>query len=524
MFFFLLHAAFAGHADLYMKKGWEALVKDKDTTAIRYFELAYEAAEKEQDIKTIATAQLNLGICYYGMSHSKGLEYCFAAMRTYKKLETTDPQAATLGRCKCLQLISTIYSRQEKFSEALALSREALYGFLKYDSSGYTGLAYSSIGIAYEHLHMTDSAGYYYSKALEAQLGAKNFAYLPGAFVKAADLELQKGNQAKSLSLYTRALQVADSTANHQAQAVALLGMGKWSLAFGKKDNAEAWYKKAIAVAAPLSDKTFYLLCMDQLLELKKRQGSFEEALHYHGAIDSLKKRLEADDKSRLVKSLEIQFHVAEKDRKLVLLQKEKDITRLHNYLLWGTVTLVILIAAGVIGFLRRINSRDKLLLQTKGELFLALEEQKKTRELYLHNELEHKESQLSAMALQMYHKNELMQQMKQQAEQDSKTSGDDSLSKLLNKEMNYDKKWSDFNLYFESVNKNFYSRLKQNYPDISPNDLKICALIKLNLSIKEMAGILNISPDSVKTARYRLRKKLQLGSEENLTEFMIKL
>jgi len=71
-------------------------------------------------------------------------------------------------------------------------------------------------------------------------------------------------------------------------------------------------------------------------------------------------------------------------------------------------------------------------------------------------------------------------------------------------------------------LNKNFYTRLKQKYPDISTNDLKICALIKLNLSIKEMASILNISPDSVKTARHRLRKKLQLNTEDNLTDFIL--
>jgi DNA-binding CsgD family transcriptional regulator len=84
------------------------------------------------------------------------------------------------------------------------------------------------------------------------------------------------------------------------------------------------------------------------------------------------------------------------------------------------------------------------------------------------------------------------------------------------------DNSWNDFDLYFESINKNFYTRLKQSYPDISTNDLKICALIKLNLSIKEMASILNISPDSVKTARYRLRKKLQLSTEDNLTSFIL--
>lgn len=80
-------------------------------------------------------------------------------------------------------------------------------------------------------------------------------------------------------------------------------------------------------------------------------------------------------------------------------------------------------------------------------------------------------------------------------------------LIKMVNRHFEQNNVWNDFDRYFESINKNFYTRLKQAHPEISANDLKICALIKLNLSIKEMSTILNISPDSVKTSRYRLRK-----------------
>ena len=141
-----------------------------------------------------------------------------------------------------------------------------------------------------------------------------------------------------------------------------------------------------------------------------------------------------------------------------------------------------------------------------------------------MQNEIEFKESQLSAMTFQMLQKNELMQELKERMVTDKNISGDNGLKKIINNGLNHNKEWKDFNSYFESINKNFYTRLKQAYLDISPNDLKICALIKLNLSIKEMAGILNISPDSVKTGRYRLRKKLQLNTEDNLTEFILHL
>ena len=163
-------------------------------------------------------------------------------------------------------------------------------------------------------------------------------------------------------------------------------------------------------------------------------------------------------------------------------------------------------------------------MLQTKDELMKLTEEQKRLKEQQLQNEIEFKESQLSALALQMLQKNELLQELKEKIDDDRSNSKDTGIGKIISKGQSQEKEWNDFNRYFESINKNFYTRLKQAYPDISPNDLKICALIKLNMSIKEMAGILNISPDSVKTARYRLRKKLQMNTEDNLTDFILSL
>jgi DNA-binding CsgD family transcriptional regulator len=149
-----------------------------------------------------------------------------------------------------------------------------------------------------------------------------------------------------------------------------------------------------------------------------------------------------------------------------------------------------------------------------------AIEDQKRLKENQLQNDLDHKESQLSALALQMLRKNELLQELNEKLEQQSQPEA----RQLISRELNREKEWDDFNLYFEGLNKNFFNRLKEAFPEITPNDLRICALIKMNMSIKEMAAIMNISADSVKTARYRLRKKLQLNTEDNLTEFLMKL
>jgi DNA-binding CsgD family transcriptional regulator len=86
------------------------------------------------------------------------------------------------------------------------------------------------------------------------------------------------------------------------------------------------------------------------------------------------------------------------------------------------------------------------------------------------------------------------------------------------------DKDWEEFRLYFEEVHTGFFDTLKKRYPDLTPNELRLAALAKLNLSIKETATIMGITPDSVKTARYRLRKKLDMETEENLTEYLMEI
>lgn len=518
-----VHCVRADSTKALLAEGWQQLVVDNDTAAIRIFGSALEQSRKENDQERIAESLLKLGIASYGTSFSNGLGYATAALKAYQKLETSNPEVASTGRSKCLQLISTIKSRQGKYRESVELSTQALQGFdgVK-DTSGYPGLIYNLLGIDYAALQMKDSAAYFHRLALKERQLANDYTYLPSSYVNVAYLELENGNKALSKTYFDRALQIADSTGNRQSQVLALLGLGKWS-AEADHDDATTFLLKARSIAAGLSDKSFYLRALQQLKEHFKKQGKPEEALAYDEEMLDVRDRLAEWEKEKVTRSLEVQFDVAEKDRQLMLIQKEKDIALLTNYLLWSAIAFLIIASLGIIMFLRRINKRNKLLIQTKEALVKAISEQKHLKEQQMQNEIEFRESQLNAVTLQMVQKNELMQELKEKLEQISGDQ-DQSLSRIINKGLVQDKEWSDFNASFESINKNFYARLKQAYPDISPNDLKICALIKMNLSIKEMAGILNISPDSVKTARYRLRKKLQLNTEDNLTDFILHL
>ena len=95
---------------------------------------------------------------------------------------------------------------------------------------------------------------------------------------------------------------------------------------------------------------------------------------------------------------------------------------------------------------------------------------------------------------------------------------------KMLGDPEKNDDDWQRFSLYFDQVHNNFLSALKSKYPLLSATDLKLCAYIRLNLSSKEIAQILNISLKGVEVSRYRIRKKLSLPTESNLYEFLLSI
>lgn len=129
--------------------------------------------------------------------------------------------------------------------------------------------------------------------------------------------------------------------------------------------------------------------------------------------------------------------------------------------------------------------------------------------------------------AVQMAHKNEILIGFKEQLE-DARNATDLEKARLLrglkNKietEIQGEESWAQFNLYFDQVNQNFTNELLKKHANLTQNDLRICALTRLNLSTKEIAALLNISAKGVQQSRYRVKKRMELTEENDLYEYL---
>lgn len=152
-----------------------------------------------------------------------------------------------------------------------------------------------------------------------------------------------------------------------------------------------------------------------------------------------------------------------------------------------------------------------------------------KLRNQNLEAELTFKGKELASSTMMLINKNEVLYEIKAELEAQKEKLGVhypnkyfSKMVKLIEENLSSEDDWKIFQVNFDLIHESFFRNLRSQYPDLTPNDLKICSLLRLNLTTKDIANFLGISLRGVEIARYRLRKKLQLPTDKNLVDFLI--
>lgn len=206
-------------------------------------------------------------------------------------------------------------------------------------------------------------------------------------------------------------------------------------------------------------------------------------------------------------------------------------------------VLLLISVVIGNVSFIQQRVMKTRL-LETEKHAKALQEQEQSFREkaliaekeiVHLRNEslqsqVSHKTKELANNTLHLIHKNKILNSIKSQLVDlmdnnlsQTKRNQIESIVNKINKELKSEKFQEVFNEYFDDVHQNFITRLKESHPELSPRELRLCAYLKMNLSTKEIAPLMNISVRGVEIGRYRLRKKLGLERDDNLTDYLIK-
>lgn len=146
-----------------------------------------------------------------------------------------------------------------------------------------------------------------------------------------------------------------------------------------------------------------------------------------------------------------------------------------------------------------------------------------------LQQEVDHKSAQLASNTMAIMRKNNLLSSIKDEVKKQREEHGDKipeefvkNINKLIDQGIEDEKEWEVFEQLYDQAHGDFFKRLKEKYPQLTPSDLRLCAYLRMNLSSKEIAPLLNISVRGVEERRYRLRKRLDLSTDTNLTELIM--
>ena len=161
--------------------------------------------------------------------------------------------------------------------------------------------------------------------------------------------------------------------------------------------------------------------------------------------------------------------------------------------------------------------------IEKREQQIIALEKEK------LESELSVKSKELAESTMTIIKKNEILVSIKEEVINQKNILGSqypnkyyDKLIKLLDENLSSEDDWAIFQTNFDRIHENFFRNLHIKYPELTSNDLRFCAYLRLNLSSKDIAHLMNISLKGVEVGRYRIRKKIGLESSKSLTEFMI--
>ena len=174
-------------------------------------------------------------------------------------------------------------------------------------------------------------------------------------------------------------------------------------------------------------------------------------------------------------------------------------------------------------------EEQAKLLYIHELELNKTASELVALRNEKLESDLGFKNSELASSGMHLVKKGELLAKIKNELAQVIKRIDNEyaiselrKIIKTLSEDEHLDEEWENFAKHFDTVHSDFVVRLKEKHPNITANELKLCAYLRMNLSTKEIAQLMNISVRGVEISRYRLRKKLGIASEVNLFDYLI--
>lgn len=498
--------------------GYEFWIVDPGQS-IQYGNQALEIAKVLPYESGIAYANRIIGVAHWARGNlDLSFRYLIAARKAYQQL------GDSLSVANSSLNLGMAYADQRNFDLAAQNYEEALSVFRRKGKDSRIATTYSKIAdlliLQKKHAPAFD----YLNQALVLHRQTGFLYGIAEANQKLGQLSSAQKEWDDAISYFLLAADAGKQRNDQVGLAANYLGIGK--AYFAKKDLklADSYLNRARQLAEKFGLQAVRRDVYLAFKELESRRGNYQKALQFTDLYLNVRDSLFNREKSNLIANMEARRAYEAQEEELVLAQKNLDIMVQQDKVSTLTKWLLILGLLTAITIAYAMLSRKNKVIASRGEdLHKA-----NIRGDNLETALKSKEQELTSYTLNFVHKNEGITELKQLIQKLSKRVDTQHRTELkaivrkLDGLLRVDEDWADFRRHFESVHPDLINRLGEEYPGLTSNEFRLIALIRLNLSTKEVSSVLGISPDSVKTARYRLRKKLNLNTGDNLFDFLL--
>lgn len=459
------------------------------TQALNYHSKADELFRSKHYQKQAANNLNDLAILFLLSKQEKEAKRAiFKALATYQTFNDSTGIARTYAN------LGHFYEKTLQYDSAFYYQQKAMQLFHILGDAEGVALAHENLGSIYEDKGAFDKAQFHFTKALTWFEQGGNLEMLIDAYNNLGDVYRKKGDYGKALFYTRKAVQLAKSIKANSRLSSAYRDLGK---TYSFLQN---------------TDSTFYYLELSRqyFLSTYSQESKNQEAL------------------------LKVIYGLDRKDIKIAEMARQEKIAT-AIYLVSGVAAAVFILIAIIIirnqrhRILREreTRKREEQISLTKQQLMEVDLNNKKLQENQFKENLQTKAKEITAHTLQTIQKNQLLEDIREALAEMIKSDGRSykkELRHLLNKinqNFNKDTYWDDFRRIFEEINQDFFDHLQQINPGLSATDIKFISLIKLNMNAPDIATLLGVSTDSLRVARYRLRKKLKLEQGTSLTAFI---
>lgn len=276
----------------------------------------------------------------------------------------------------------------------------------------------------------------------------------------------------------------------------------------------------------------FKITIFQKIAKLYSKDENYQQAFFYQSEYQKLADTVFNLEKTNIIENLKSinQIEKQEQEIKYLKLKNKEQKENIVKIVVLSVLSVLLLSAFIYILLLKNRNTKQELVLINEKSKMNELEiEKEKAQNQAIKLELENREKEIFTKVNQIIQTNELIRVITQKLKFISKNVSPENqkvkkeIQKLLIQIKTQDRTqlWKEFETRFVSVHNKFYEKLTQNYPDLTPNERRLCAFLKLNMNTKDIASITLQSQNAIFVARNRLRKKLNIDTDENLTIFI---